>query len=229
MISENIAEISGRIMKAADRAGRLPGEVRLVAVSKTVGADSVQDAIDEGLRIFGENRVQEAREKKSKLNLAAAGITVEWHLIGHLQRNKAGHAVELFELIHSVDSAALADELDRHAGKAGKNQKILVEVKLSEEDSKQGITENDLERLLAHVSSLRNIVLKGLMTMPPFIEDPEGARPYFRRLRELRDELQGRGFSLPELSMGMSNDFEVAIEEGATLVRIGTAIFGERR
>lgn len=229
MLSDNIAEISRRITDATARAGRKPGDVRLVAVSKTADVISIQKAIDAGLRVFGENRVQEAREKIDYLGgRPGAATDVLWHLIGPLQRNKAKYAVGLFDLIHSVDSAALADELERHAVKTGKVQKILVEVKLSEEDTKHGVVEAGLEPLLEHIGGLNGLALQGLMTIPPFFDDPDEARPYFRRLRELRDDLQKKGFRLPELSMGMSNDFEVAISEGATLVRIGTAIFGER-
>jgi pyridoxal phosphate enzyme (YggS family) len=217
-------------MDATTRAGRRPGDVRLVAVSKTVDVISIQQAIDAGLRVFGENRVQEAREKIDYLGGRPGAVSdVQWHMIGHLQRNKAKYAVGLFDLIHSVDSAALADELELQAGKTGRVQKILVEVKLSDEETKHGVAEAGLEPLLEHMSGLKRLALEGLMTIPPFFDDPEEARPYFRRLRDLRDDLQKKGFHLPELSMGMSNDFEVAIAEGATLVRIGTAIFGERR
>ena len=228
MLRDNIAAIRERIIRAAERSGRQAKEVKLVAVSKTVDAGAIKEAIKTGLRIFGENRVQEARDKIAILRFEAANQDLEWHLIGHLQRNKAKYAVGLFELIHSVDSVALADELQRQADKAGRAQRILVEVKLSEEDTKAGIAEKDLAALVEHISGLKDLVLEGLMMMPPFFGNPEEARPYFRRLRELRDELQNNGFNLPELSMGMSNDFEVAIEEGATLVRVGTSIFGER-
>ena len=229
MLSENIAAVSRRIIDAVSRVGRKPGDVALVAVTKTVDSDSVLKSIDAGLRVFGENRVQEARDKIDRLSgLPDAPSDVQWHLIGHLQRNKAKYSVGLFDLIHSVDSAALADELDRQAQKNGKIQKILVEVKLSDEDTKYGVDEDSLERLLGHIGELKGLELRGLMTIPPFFGEPEEARPYFRRLRELRDDMQKKGFALLELSMGMSNDFEVAIEEGATLVRVGTAIFGER-
>ena len=228
MLRDNIAAIRERIIRAAERSGRQAKEVKLVAVSKTVDAGAIKEAIKTGLRIFGENRVQEARDKIAILRFEAANQDLEWHLIGHLQRNKAKYAVGLFELIHSVDSVALADELQRQADKAGRAQRILVEVKLSEEDTKAGIAEKDLAALVEHISGLKDLVLEGLMMMPPFFGNPEEARPYFRRLRELRDELQNKGFKLHELSMGMSNDFEVAIEEGATLVRVGTSIFGER-
>lgn len=226
---DNIAAISRRITDAAARSGRKRGDVGLVAVTKTVDAVTIRKAFDAGLRVFGENRVQEAREKIDYLGgIPGATGDVQWHLIGHLQRNKVKYAVGLFDLIHSVDSAALADELERQASKNGGVQKILVEVKLSDEETKHGVAAAELEHLLVHISGLKGLALRGLMTIPPFFGDPEEARPYFRRLRELRDEMQKKGFDLPELSMGMSGDFEVAIEEGATLVRIGTAIFGER-
>jgi pyridoxal phosphate enzyme (YggS family) len=228
MLKDNIAAIRERIIQAAERSGRQSEDVKLVAVSKTADAGAVREAIKAGLRIFGENRVQEARDKIAILRFEASNQDLEWHLIGHLQRNKAKYAVGLFELIHSVDSAALADELQRQAEKTGRAQRILVEVKLSEEDTKAGVAEKDLGALLEHISGLKDLALEGLMMMPPFFGDPEEARPYFRRLRELRDAMQNKGFNLPDLSMGMSNDFEVAIEEGATLVRVGTSIFGER-
>jgi PLP dependent protein len=224
MLIENISDIRNRISGAALRAGRRPEDIILVAVSKTVGTDLIRQAIDTGQRIFGENRVQEALDKISEIS----DIAVKWHLIGHLQRNKAKFAAGAFELIHSVDSVELADELQKQAEKKNIMQRILAEVKLSEEETKHGIDTDSLELLLEHIIKLNNLRLEGLMTVPPYFADPEEARPYFRRLRELRDALQDKGFQLPELSMGMSGDFEVAIEEGATLVRVGTAIFGER-
>jgi PLP dependent protein len=228
MLQDNLNAINACIGDAAARAGKPPDTVRLVAVTKTIGTEKIREAMDAGLRIFGENRVQEAREKILNLKSQISYGDVKWHLIGHLQRNKAKYAVGLFDLIHSVDSAALADELQRQTEKAGLMQKILVEVKLSDEETKHGVPEKELELLLEHICALKGLLLEGLMTIPPFFSDPEEARPYFKRLRELRDAMQKKGFHLPELSMGMSNDFEVAIEEGATLVRVGTAIFGGR-
>jgi PLP dependent protein len=230
MISDNISEILRRITDAASRSGRGPQDIKLVAVSKTVGAESVRQAIEAGQKIFGENRVQEALDKISEIKSVSVipGSAVEWHFIGHLQRNKAKFAAGTFDLIHSVDSVELADELQKQAEKKEFVQRVLAEVKLSEEETKHGIDTDSLEPLIGHIIKLNNLRLEGLMTIPPFFADPEMARPYFRRLRELRDTLQGKGFKLPELSMGMSGDFEVAIEEGATLVRVGTAIFGER-
>ncbi len=226
MLLEAAAAIYKRMSHAAMRAGRSPEEVRLVAVTKTVAVREIQEAIDIGLRIFGESRVQEAKEKIAHF-LTPSYSRIEWHLIGHLQKNKAKYAVRLFDLIHTVDSADLAHEISRHAEKAGKIQDVLVQVKLSEEETKHGVKE-DLFPLLQGINALPYVRLKGLMTMPPFLDNPEETRPYFRKLRELRDKAEESGFILPELSMGMSHDFEVAIEEGATLVRIGTAIFGER-
>jgi len=223
-IREALKAVHERISNSALKAGRDPQEITLVAVTKAVESSRIIDAIEAGLRIFGENRVQEAREKISNLK---SQIT-EWHLIGNLQTNKAKTAVQLFDLIHSVDSVKLAEEVNKQAEKIGKIQRVLVQVKLSEEETKHGISEGDLILLLERIRNLNNLKLEGLMTMPPFFEDPEMTRPYFKRLREIRDVAEKKGFSLPELSMGMSNDFEVAIEEGATMVRIGTAIFGER-
>jgi pyridoxal phosphate enzyme (YggS family) len=204
---------------AAMRAGRAPDSARLVAVSKTVGLGPIGDAVDAGLRVFGESKVQEAREKIEAL----AGRGLEWHLIGHLQRNKAKAAVGLFDLIHSVDSVGLLEAVDRHARDLGKVQRVLLQVKLSHEESKHGASERELQGMAEAARGLSNVQVEGLMTIPPFFDDAEGARPFFRRLRELNGP-----YGFPELSMGMTGDFEVAIEEGATLVRIGTAIFGER-
>lgn len=239
MLIENASAIFKRISHAAMRAGRSPDEVKLIAVTKTVGIETIKEAIDAGLRIFGENRVQEAQKKISDLKfeitppippLEKGGMKggVEWHLIGHLQKNKAKYAVQLFDLIHTVDSIELAEELNKQAEKIGKIQSILVQVKLSEEETKHGVSEDELILLLEEIKKLKNLKLEGLMTMPPFFDNPEEARPYFRRLRKIRDNAKEKGFMFPELSMGMSNDFEVAIEEGATMVRIGTALFGER-
>ncbi|MCL4457440.1 MAG: YggS family pyridoxal phosphate-dependent enzyme [Nitrospirae bacterium] len=226
---ENASLILKKMSHAAMRAGRCPSEVKLVAVTKTVGAEAVKKAVDAGLRCFGENRVQEAQKKISDLISEISNSRIEWHLIGHLQKNKAKYAVQLFDVIQTVDSAALAEELNRQAEKAGKIQRILIQVKLSEEEAKHGVSEKELMSLLEEIKGLHNLKLEGLMTMPPYFEDAEKARPYFKRLREIRDEAGREGYSLPELSMGMSGDFEVAIEEGATMVRIGTAIFGERK
>lgn len=232
MLSANAADILERIRQAALRAGRPPGDIRLIAVTKTVGTEAIREAIEAGLTTFGESRVQEAQKKISDLKFESASggsnSRIEWHLIGHLQKNKAKYAVRLFDLIHTVDSADLAEELNRQAEKAGNIQRVLVQVKLSEEETKHGASEKAARAILERIKELGSLKVEGLMTIPPFFEDPEGARPYFRRLRELRDEAERAGFRLPELSMGMSGDFEAAIEEGATMVRVGSAIFGER-
>ncbi|MFN3476128.1 MAG: YggS family pyridoxal phosphate-dependent enzyme [Candidatus Methylomirabilales bacterium] len=226
-LKERLEEVKRRMAEAALRAGRDPGEVQLVAVSKTVPIPGIREAIEAGVTILGENRVQEAKAKIAEL----AGLA-HWHLVGHLQTNKAKLAVQLFDLIHSLDSLRLARELDKFGKVFGKPVEVLVQVKLSEEETKSGLPEGEVLPLLKALADLPSISVKGLMVFPPYFPDPEAVRPYFRRLRELRDQL--REEALPEnvkldhLSMGMSHDFEVAIEEGATLVRIGTAIFGPR-
>jgi hypothetical protein len=225
---ENIKNIYRKISSAAIRSGRNPFEVKLVAVTKTVEIPKVQEAIELGLRVFGESKVQEAAEKIICIQNRMPDYAVEWHLIGHLQKNKAKAAVQFFDLIHSVDSAGLAAEINRHAGKLGKIQKILIQVKLSEEESKYGIPAEASLQLLHEVSAMTHLKIEGLMTIPPFFDNPEMARPFFRRMRELRDNAGENGFELPELSMGMTHDFEAAILEGATMVRVGTGIFGER-
>jgi PLP dependent protein len=222
---ERISAIYKKMSHAAMRAGRNPEDVVLIAVTKTIDVRRIREAIDAGLRIFGENRVQEARAKIR--SLTGISESLHWHLIGHLQRNKAKYAVRMFDLIHSLDSIDLAGELNRQASLAGKVQDVLIEVKLSPEKTKQGIPKHELSALLGAVREMQHLNLRGLMTMPPFFPNPQKGRPYFRELRELRDTMKPEGFSLPELSMGMSHDFEVAIQEGATMVRIGTAIFGE--
>lgn len=226
---ENISSIYKRISHAAMRAGRNPEDVKLIAVTKKVSIERIKEAIDAGLRIFGENRVQEAQKKISNFEFRISNFNLEWHLIGHLQKNKARYAVQLFDMIHSVDSTGLAGEINGNAEKTGKIQDVLIEVKLSSEETKHGILKIELMELIKAVSAMKNLNLRGLMTIPPFFEDQKDARPYFRELRELRDKASSDGFDLPELSMGMSHDFEAAIEEGATMVRIGTAIFGERK
>jgi len=227
-IFNNIKEVYSIISRGAMKAERSPDEVKLVAVTKTVGTDAIREAVDCGLRVFGENRVQEAKAKILSDVVGSWSEKLEWHLIGHLQKNKAKDAVPLFDLIHSVDSVGLAEELDRQAEKIGKTQRILVQVKLSEEETKSGIAIDQLMPLLHAIKNLKNLRLEGLMTIPPYTEDAKQAVPYFRQLRELRDAAESAGIPLPELSMGMSHDFEFAIEEGATMVRIGTALFGER-
>lgn len=227
-IEKTLQHIQDRIIESAKRSGRDPGNIKLVAVSKTVALEKIIEALNAGVLIFGENRVQEAQNKIRSQELGVRSEKIEWHLIGNLQKNKARTAVELFDLIHSVDSAALAEEINRHAQKTGKLQRILLQVKLADEETKHGVREEDLSGLIDKVLLMNHIQLEGLMTIPPYFEDPENARPYFRKLRELADRAIAKGYPVKELSMGMSNDFEVAIEEGATMVRIGTALFGER-
>jgi PLP dependent protein len=224
----NLQGVRERIEQAARRAGRDPDEIKLVAVSKTHSVTAIRQAISAGIEIFGENKVQEAETKIEELGRDAA----EWRLIGHLQSNKARKAVELFDVIESLDSVDLAKRLERICIEAGRSElPVFVEVDLAGEATKTGIAEgrlHELVRILTHCVCLR---LDGLMVLPPFSEDPEGTRPYFRRLREIRDKLLADGAfgsGAGELSMGMSHDFEAAIEEGSTVVRIGTAIFGSR-
>lgn len=222
-ITEKVQNVAERISWAAARAGRRLEDVKLVAITKTVDVDLIREAADAGVRIFGENYVQEAREK-----IAAIGKDVEWHMTGHLQKNKARDAVNLFSMVQTIDTLGLAEELDKRAGAAGKVILGLIEVNLGEEISKSGVSKDELVPFLNSIKGLKNISIRGLMAIPPFFDEPEKVRPYFKALRELRDRANAEGFSLSELSMGMSHDFEVAVEEGATMVRIGTAIFGER-
>lgn len=227
-IAKNLQHIQDRIIESAKRSGRDPGNIKLVAVSKTVALEKIIEALNAGVLIFGENRVQEAQNKIRSQELGVRSDKIEWHLIGNLQKNKTRTAVDLFDLIHSVDSAALAEDINRHAQKIGKIQRILLQVKLVDEETKHGVREQDLNDLLDKVARMDHIQLEGLMTIPPYFDDPEKTRPHFRKLRQLADEAIAKGYPVKELSMGMSNDFEVAIEEGATMVRVGTAIFGER-
>jgi len=229
MLLERIKDIYRRISSAVIRSGRNPFDVKLVAATKRVPVEKIKTAADLGLRVFGENMVQEAREKIVACRSQCPGYAIEWHMIGHLQKNKAKAAVQLFEMIHSLDSRALAVLLDRYAGETGKIQRVLIEVKLSPETTKYGVAREDLMSLVELVSEMKNLKLEGFMTVPPFSGNPGAARPYFRNLRYLRDEAEKLGIKLPELSMGMTNDYEAAILEGATMVRIGTGIFGERK
>ena len=225
-----VEEVRRRIEASAERAGRDPREVTLVAVSKTHPSALVREAVAAGLSDFGENRVQEAEGKIEELKREAP--PVRWHLIGHLQANKARRAVRLFDLIHSVDSPSLAERLERLCEEEGRERlDVLVQVDLAGEASKTGAREDELPALFESLKGCVRVRCRGLMLLPPFFEDAERARPYFRRLRALRDELSARGVfgdGDGKLSMGMSHDFEAAVEEGATLVRVGTAIFGER-
>jgi pyridoxal phosphate enzyme (YggS family) len=229
-IAENIAAIQHRINSASRRAGRTAEEIVLMAVSKTHPPERIREAYCAGLRLFGENRVQEFAGKASALaDLSGA----EWHLIGHLQTNKTGKTVELFSAVDSVDSVKLAEKLDAVARGLGKKLTVLVEINVGGEVAKSGVApdSHELEELLLAAPRLEALDFRGLMAVPPFSDDPEAARPYFRRLREMRDAIARRklpAIDMNVLSMGMSHDFEVAIEEGSTCVRIGTAIFGDR-
>ena len=224
VIAANLADIRDKISAAAQRAGRDPSAVKLVAVSKTHPAGSVTAAVAAGQSVFGESRVQEARDK-----IPACPPGLEWHFIGHLQKNKVRQALPLFSFFHSIDSAALADAINRIAGETGKSVEGLLEVNISGEQTKHGFTAEELRKEFAALTKLPHLGIRGLMTMAPYSDNPGDARPVFRLLRELRDELQAaHNRPLPELSMGMSGDFEPAIEEGATLVRIGSSIFGAR-
>ena len=229
-VAANIASIQERIAAATRRAGRRSEEIVLMAVSKTQPPERIREAYDAGQRLFGENRVQEFAAKAEALgDLREA----DWHMIGHLQTNKAARTAELFRAVDSVDSVKLAEKLDAAARKLGRKLDVLIEVNLGGEEAKSGVAPDSLalEELLLAAPRLDALAFRGLMTVPPFTEDPEGARPYFRKLRELRDAITSRklpSVALDQLSMGMSHDFEVAIEEGSTCVRVGTAIFGER-
>jgi pyridoxal phosphate enzyme (YggS family) len=225
-IADNFKLIRERIAEAARRAGRDPNEVRLVAVSKTKPAAAIAEAHATGQVIFGENYVQELVAKSAEL---PAGLS--WHFIGSLQSNKVRQIAGLVDLIHSVDRLSLAQEIDRQWGQIGKVCDVLIQVNISQEATKSGTSSEELLELVRQVSQLPNLRIKGLMTMPPFFDDPEAARPYFRALREAAGRVKDAGLpgvAMDELSMGMSGDFEAAIAEGATLVRVGSALFGER-
>ena len=221
VIAKALRQVNERIAAAAERAGRAPSEVMLVAVSKTHPVSTLQEALDAGAKVFGENKVQEAESKITGMGRDAA----EWHLIGHLQSNKARKAVQLFDVIHSVDSIELAERLERLCDEEGRASiSVLVQVDLAGEQTKSGVPPSELPHIAAYLKGYSHLKFDGLMVLPPFSDAPEATRPYFKQLRELRDSVIPGG----QLSMGMSHDFEVAIEEGATMVRVGTAIFGER-
>ncbi len=229
-IAENITQVRERMRVATHRAGRDADSVTLMAVSKTFPPESIREAYAAGVRVFGENRVQEFSGKADALRELNDAW---WHMIGHLQSNKAGKAAELFHAVDSVDSLKLAEKLDEAARTAGRKLRVLVEINVGGEAAKTGIGPDsvELDRLLGEMSRLQHLEVRGLMTVPPYTEDPQGARQYFRKLRELRDRIAGRnlpGVGMDELSMGMSHDFEAAIEEGSTCVRVGSAIFGRR-
>jgi pyridoxal phosphate enzyme (YggS family) len=225
-VRERIEQVRRRIAEAAGRSGRDPNDVQLVAVTKAVAVSQIREALDAGLKVFGENRIQEAKGKVALLS----SPSIQWHLVGTLQTNKSKLAVELFELIHSLDSVKLAASMDRHGAALRKQVRALIEVNLEGESDKSGLHESELLPLLQACRAYAHLTIEGLMAIPPFHRNPQDVRPYFRRLRLLRDRAADThpDFRLRHLSMGMSNDFEVAIEEGATLVRIGTAIFGNR-
>jgi pyridoxal phosphate enzyme (YggS family) len=223
-IAANLARVREQLAEAAKKSGRAPDAIELVAVSKAHPAERVQAALEAGQTLFGESRVQEARAK-----IPLLPSRLRWHFIGHLQKNKIRHALPLFELFHGIDSLALAQDLERIAGEEGSQPRILLEVNLAGEASKRGFAPEALRRDLESVLSLGRLTIEGLMTIPPLAPEAEASRRYFVTLRELRDQLETEfKVRLPQLSMGMSGDFPIAIEEGATLVRVGTAIFGER-
>ncbi|MEP7250053.1 MAG: YggS family pyridoxal phosphate-dependent enzyme [Spartobacteria bacterium] len=223
-VAANLARVQTEVSEAARQSGRTPDKIELVAVSKTHAAKKVQAAAEAGQTLFGESRVQEARAK-----IPLLPSRLRWHFIGHLQKNKIRHALPLFELFHGIDSLALAQDIERIADEAGLRPRILLEVNVAGEASKHGFSPEALRRDLEAVLSLGRLTVEGLMTIPPFSPEAEASRRYFVALRELRDQLEAEfGLKLPQLSMGMSGDFAVAIAEGATLVRVGTAIFGER-
>jgi pyridoxal phosphate enzyme (YggS family) len=225
-VAANYCEILSRMKEAAARCGRNPKEIKLLGAAKSQSIDAIRAAIAAGVRLIGENYVQEAKEKKQRI-----AATAEWHMIGHLQRNKAKIAIELFDVIESLDNLALARELDKEAHKRGKTVRVFVEVNLSGEESKSGVAKAQVVSLFEAVATLANVRVEGLMSVPPFRDNPNDVRPFFRELRELREkvtELRLPNVELKELSMGMTHDYTVAIEEGATIVRIGTALFGPR-
>ena len=225
-IAANIAVINERIARAAARAGSDPESIRLMAVSKTVEPERIRMALEAGITLLGENYVQEAREK-----IPSIGRAAQWHMIGHLQTNKVKYVVNLFDWVHSVDRPELAQELNKRALQNDRRLNVLIEVNVSGEASKSGIAPQQAAGLARLISTLPGLKLQGLMTMPPYPDNPEDSRPYFVALRNLRDEIRKAaipGISMDELSMGMTDDFEIAIEEGATIVRVGRAIFGER-
>jgi pyridoxal phosphate enzyme (YggS family) len=221
MISSNILNLQKRILLACSKAKRMPQDLALIAVSKGHSVSEIKEALASGVRAIGENRLQEAALKYNALSATQGTGLIQWHMVGHLQTNKVRDAVRIFDLIHSVDSLRLAQEIDKQAARINKIQDILLEVKTSQEATKFGLRLDEVEAVIKEAGSLRNINIKGLMTIAPLLDNPQKARPYFRQLRELRDKINKFGI----LSMGMSDDFEVAIEEGADMIRIGRAIF----
>ena len=223
-IRENLLRVRERIERTAQRTGRDSREIKLVAVSKTVEVARIKEAIEAGISILGENYVQEAQKKIEEIRRP-----VSWHFIGHLQSNKARYAARLFDVVHSLDSIGLAEDLNRRAEQEDRVVKVMIEVNLSREATKFGTDEERVLNLARRIQTLNHLSLEGLMTMPPYFDSPEMSRPYYIALRELKERMIKEGTPMKELSMGMSNDFEIAIEEGATYVRVGTAIFGPRQ
>lgn len=226
-IRENIKHIKETMYHTAEHCGRNPDDIQLVAVSKTYPAEAITEAFNAGQTLFGENRIQEADKKIGELST----LPLSWHLIGHLQTNKAKRAIQLFSLLHTVDSTKLVKELEKEATKLDTNVSVLLQVNIAEEASKSGASVHELEMLIQAVNQAPHIQCQGFMTIPPYFEEPEEVRPYFQTLRSLGEQYRTTLTTPPkrmELSMGMSHDFHIAIEEGATLVRVGTAIFGER-
>ena len=225
-IKNNLEIINGKIKKAALKANRNPEEIKLVAVTKTATIEQIKEAISAGVKIIGENKVQEAKEKYQILS-----ADIEWHLVGHLQTNKAKYAVEIFDCTHSVDSIKLAQEINKRSFQFGKIMDVLVEVNVSGEETKYGIKPEEVEPFIKKISEFPRIRVRGLMTIVPIVEDKEEVRPYFRKLRELSEKIKSKNIEnvkMDYLSMGMTEDFEIAIEEGANMVRIGRGIFGFR-
>jgi pyridoxal phosphate enzyme (YggS family) len=225
-VAANYLRVLARINSAAAKCGRKAEDIKLLGASKSQSIDAIEAAIAAGVKLIGENYVQEAKEKKDQIAESA-----EWHMIGHLQRNKAKAAIELFDILETLDNPALARELDKEASKRGKKVRVFIEVNLGNEESKSGIAKNQLVSLVEEVASLSNMRVEGLMTVPPFRENLEEVRPFFRELTDLRErlnELRLPNIDIRELSMGMTHDYTVAIEEGATIVRVGTALFGPR-
>ena len=235
IIRENLLRVMERIERAARKAGRDPKEINLVAVSKTVEVARIKEAIEAGVSILGENYIQEAQKKIEEIGRPACterfgeGRPLSWHFIGHLQSNKAKYAIRLFDMIHSLDSHPLAEELNHKAEQANRVINVMIEVNLSKETTKFGTDEDRVLNLAGKIQTLQHLSLEGLMTMPPYFDSPEMSRPYYIALRELKERMVKEGIPMKELSMGMSHDFEIAIEEGATYVRVGTAIFGLRK
>jgi pyridoxal phosphate enzyme (YggS family) len=226
-IKQNLEIVQEKISQAAIKSGRKPEDITLVAVSKTVGAEQIQEAVSLGIKNIGENRIQEA---KTKYDLIRNEIT--WHMIGHLQTNKVKQAIEIFNLIHSIDRVSLAQELEKRAANSNKNIDILIQINISEEVSKFGLKKNETLKFIEQICNFSHLNIKGLMTMAPFVDNPEEVRPCFTSLRKLAEDIKKRTYPRIEmkyLSMGMSQDYEAAIEEGANIVRVGTAIFGERK